>query len=202
MAFSVHPDGSPDFVNQRWRDYAGWSKEPATGGGDWQATIHRDDVEIHLKKWQEALTGGGPFENEARHRSASGKYRWFLVRAVPFRDKQGKMVKWYGTLTDIEDRKRAEEERETLQTDLAHVNRVSMMGELTASVAHEIRQPITAAVMNASACLRWLDRDLPRIDKARESANNIVEDGIRASEIIDRLRSLYRSCRQNVSRSR
>ena len=82
----------------------------------------------------------------------NGEYRWFLVRAVPLRDEHGKILKWYGTLTDIEDRKRSEQERERfrqLQADLAHENRVSMMGELAASLSHELRQPITAAITDA-----------------------------------------------------
>ncbi len=107
MAFSVHPDGSPDLVNRRWLDYTGLSADATADGRGWEATIHPDDAEAHLDKWRAALSSGEPFENEVRHRSASGEYRWFLVRAVPFRDRQGRIVKWYGSLTDIEDRKRA-----------------------------------------------------------------------------------------------
>jgi C4-dicarboxylate-specific signal transduction histidine kinase len=88
-----------------------------------------------------------------------GDYRWFQTRAVPVRDKRGKIVKWYGVINDIEDRKRAEQ----LQADFAHLNRVSTMGELTASLAHEIKQPIGAAVTNAEACARLLDRDQPEV---------------------------------------
>ena len=80
----------------------------------WKAAIHPIDAE-NLNKWRTAFASGEPFENEARHRSATGEYRWFLVRAVPLRDKHGKIVKWYGVLTDIEERKRAEEERERLR---------------------------------------------------------------------------------------
>jgi C4-dicarboxylate-specific signal transduction histidine kinase len=115
-----------------------------------------------------------------------------LSRAVPLRDGKGKIIKWYGISTDIEDRKRAEEERETLRQDLAHMNRVTTMGELTASLSHELKQPIAASVMNANACLRWLMRDQPDLDEARQAANRIVEDGKRAGEIIERLRLLYK----------
>ncbi len=114
--------------------------------------VHPDDLETHMKRWQSSLTSGEPFENEARHRSASGEYRWFLVRGVPLRDEHGRILKWYGTLTDIEDRKHAEEERQRLhrlQSELAHINRVSTMGELTASIAHELKQPIAAAITSA-----------------------------------------------------
>ncbi len=81
---------------------------------------------------------------------------WLLARGVPIRDNHGKIDRWYGILTDIEARKRAEEQRERLEADLAHMNRVSMMGELSASIAHEINQPLSGIVSNGSACLRWL----------------------------------------------
>jgi signal transduction histidine kinase len=127
-------------------------------------------------------------EYEARIlRRADGDYRWFQTRAVPVRDKRGKIVKWYGVINDIEDRKRVEQ----LQADLAHVNRVSTMGELTASLAHEIKQPIGAAATNAEACARFLDRDQPDVLQAREAALEMVKDAGRAAHIIDRVRSLY-----------
>lgn len=195
MAFSVHADGSPDLVNRRWLDYTGASGNGAGGGRGWEATIHPDDAEAHLDKWRAALSSGEPFENEARHRGAGGEYRWFLVRAVPFRDGHGRIVKWYGSLTDIEDRKRAEEERERLrrlEAELAHTNRISMLGELTASLAHEINQPISAAITSAGACLRWLDRDRPEVGRAREAAMRIESDGRRAAEIIAHLKSFYK----------
>jgi signal transduction histidine kinase len=123
-----------------------------------------------------------------RIRRTDGEYRWFLGRAVPLRDKRGKVVKWYGVATDIQDRKRAEE----LQADLAHTNRVSMLGELAASISHELKQPISAAVMDAQASLRWLNRDQPDLDQARRATAAIVKDGRLAVDIIDRLRSLYK----------
>jgi signal transduction histidine kinase len=132
---------------------------------------------------------GERFENEVRYRRATdGQYRWFLARSVPLRDARGNILKWYGISTDIEDRKRAEQ----LQADLAHVNRVSTMGELTASLAHEIKQPIGAAVTNAEACARLLDRDQPDVFEAREAALEMAKDATRAAHIIDRVRSLYR----------
>jgi PAS domain S-box-containing protein len=194
LAFSSSPDGKNEWVNRRWVEYSGLSQESISGSG-WRSTVHPDDLDEHMKKWQSALASGEPFENEARRRSSNGEYRWFLVRAVPLHDAHGNILKWYGTLTDIEDRKRAEQERErlrSLQADLAHVNRISMMGELTASLSHELKQPITAAITNANTCLRWLKRDQPNVEEAREAMMRIVKDGNRAAEIIDRLRSFYK----------
>ena len=107
MTFVIRPDGSNAFVSQSWIEYSGLSAEQSAGLG-WAATLHPGDREQHLAKWRAAQTIGQPFENEARHRAADGNYRWLLVRAVPLRDEKGNVVKWYGALTDIEDRKRAE----------------------------------------------------------------------------------------------
>ena len=117
------------------------------------------------------------------------------MRGVPLLDRHGKIVKWYGTLTDIEDRKRTEQEREKLrqlEADLAHINRVNMMGEMAASLAHEIKQPIAAAMTSANSCIEWLAHEPPNLDRARAAAAKIDKYGNRAAEIIDRIRSLYK----------
>jgi signal transduction histidine kinase len=123
------------------------------------------------------------------------EYRWFLLRAVPQRDGRGRILRWYGVATDIEARKSGEQERERirqLQAVLAHVNRISMLGQLGVSLSHELKQPITAAMASAASCLRWLSREQPDIEKAREAAKRITSAGRGAAEIIDRLRSFYR----------
>ena len=120
---------------------------------------------------------------------------WFLIRNVPLRDEEGNVLKWYGSGVEIEDRKRAEQERQRLhqlEADLAHINRVSMMGELTASLAHEINQPIAAAAASALACVQWLRHETPDIAEASAAASKIARDVRRASDIIERVRSLYR----------
>jgi len=107
MAFTALPDGSQAFANRRWRQYTGLPAD-ATAGFSWRFTIHQEDLDRHLRKWQASLASGVPFENEARHRDAHGEYRWLLVRAVPLRGETGSILKWYGVLIDIEDRKQAE----------------------------------------------------------------------------------------------
>jgi C4-dicarboxylate-specific signal transduction histidine kinase len=92
-------------------------------------------------------------------RAADAVYRWFLNRAVPLRDENGRIVKWYGVSNDIEDRKRAEQ----LRPDLTHASRVSTLGELVASISHELAQPITITTAHAKASLRWLQRDPPEL---------------------------------------
>jgi PAS domain S-box-containing protein len=191
FAWTALPDGSDDFVNRHWHEYTGLSVEESVGSG-WQVAVHPSDLKLHLEEWRISLATGEPFENEVRYRRADGQYRWFLARAVPLRDERSKILRWYGISTDIEDRKRVEEERERLRADLAHVNRVSMLGELAASVSHELKQPIAAAMTDAKTCVRWLKRDQPSVEEAIAAAMRIVNDGSRATEIIERLRSLYK----------
>jgi PAS domain S-box-containing protein len=323
MVWSTSPDGAIDFINRRWLEFSGVSLEGGLGWG-WEAAVHPDDLARFVDEWRAAVACGKPMETEARVRRADGQYRWLLVRNVPLRDQAGRIVKWYGTSADIDDRKRAEEtlreqanlldlthdtifvadmqgvikywnrgaeeqygwtaeqavgtvvhellktvfpkpreeviaevtragrwegellhtrkdgtrivvacrlalqcdeqgapvailesnnditdrrraeeERERvrqLEGDLAHLNRVSMMGELTASIAHEVNQPLAGLVSNGSACLRWLAADVPNVEEARENARRIVRDGKRAGEVIARLRALAK--RAATSRER
>jgi PAS domain S-box-containing protein len=315
------PEGVVDFVNRRWVDYTGMTLEEAVGSG-WTGMVHPDDIERVLSKWRTLISEGKPREIESRLRRSDGAYRWFLSRCYPLVDRAGHILGWYGSDTDIHDRKEAEEKlrqsetylaeaqrltktgswasrigeirylseecyrvlgfdpnggqpryetffqrihpddqakfkeavetaerdksdfeldyrfvppsgelrdihvighpalsasgdlvefvgtvmdvterkraeqgRERLrqaQADLAHVNRVATMGELTASVAHEVNQPIAAAVTNAKTCLRWLTRDHPDVEEARAAAMRIVNDGTRAAEIIKRVRLLFK----------
>src|SRR5258705_7472515 len=193
MAFTTLADGGSVWVNRRWVEYTGLSVDSTSGSG-WRSAVHPDDFDGHIDKWQVSIASGEPLENEARHRSANGEYRWFLVRAVPLRDESGRIRKWYGTLTDIEDRKRAEQERERLrqlEADLAYMNREMTMGELAASLAHELKQPMAAAANDTNACMQWLCRDAPDLTEACEAASATIADVTRAAEIIDRVRSLY-----------
>src|SRR5229473_1285544 len=293
FAWTALPDGSVDFVNRHWQEYTGLSAERTVGSG-WQAAVHAADLKRHAEKWRVSLATGEPFENEVRfRRAADGEYRWFLSRGVPLRSPGGKIVKWYGISTDIEDSKRAEEalrssesylgeaqslthtgscaidgtSRETvywsdemfrlfgfdpqqglpmfdqwlqrihsedrdkvklasertffakencdvefrivkpngtvqhihgiahpvlsaagelvqvlgtmvdvterkraeeardrlrqLEDHLAHINRVSTLGEMAASLAHEIKQPIAAAITSANTCIEWLAHEPP-----------------------------------------
>jgi len=317
-AWSARPDGSVDFINQRFLEFTGRSMQDILGRG-WESLLHPEDLTSYVGQWQAAVAIGEPMESEARVRRADGDFRWLLIRNVPLRDELGGIVKWYGTSVDIEERhraedalrqseaylaaaqrlshtgswawrvgtkqqfwsvetfqifgfdsnttrptresflerlhpddraaieeietelyqgndaeynyriilpdssikyitsvahpisnnlgqvielvgtvmdvterKRAEEALREAQANLARVNRVTTMGELTASLAHEIRQPITAAVTDAKTCLRWLGRDQPDVPEARETAARIIKDVTRASEIISSISLLFK----------
>jgi PAS domain S-box-containing protein len=118
------PDGSADFLNQRFREYTGLAVDEGLGEG-WLKAIHPEDPASSIDEWRAAFAAGKPFEFEARLRRADGEYLWFLFRGEPLRDELGKIVKWYGTTTDIEDRKRAEEEitrqKEIFQKIFEHI---------------------------------------------------------------------------------
>jgi PAS domain S-box-containing protein len=196
MAWTALPDGSNEFANRRWAEYTGLSAEQTAAFG-WTAAIHPDDRQPYSELWRASVATGKPLEAEARFRgSTNGEYRWFLARSVPLRDEHGKIMRWYGILTDIEDRKRAEEERERLrqlENDLEHINRVSMMGELATSIAHEVNQPLAGIVSNGSACLRFLAGDPPDVEETREGLKDIIRDGKRAGEVIARIRALTKT---------
>ena len=192
IASTINLDGSVEFMNRRWQEYTGMPSEESVGSG-WGSAGHPKDMDHYLEKRRAALASGDPFEDEVRIRSRNGEYRWFLLRGVPLRDERGNIARWYATAIDIEDRKRAEEQHEKLrqlEADLAHIDRVSILGELAASIAHEINQPLSGIVSSGSACLRWLARDVPDLEEAREAARRIVRDGKRAGEIIARIRAL------------
>jgi PAS domain S-box-containing protein len=194
MTFTAGPDGARTFVNERWTQFTGMTLAQLSDTG-WRAAVHPDDDARVAERWRSALATGQPLEYEVRLRGADGRYRWFLTRAVPWRDGRGRIGKWYGVTTDIEERKHAEQERERfrlIEAELARLNRVTTLGELAASLSHELRQPIAATMLNASVTLRSLDRERPDLDKVREVANRILRDGARADQIITRLRSLYK----------
>src|SRR5260370_10024152 len=191
LAWTSLADGSNDFSNQRLLEYMGISLEQMRGA-EWTTPFHSEDISEHLVKWRSALATGETFENEARvRRAADGEYRWFLIRGLPLRDERGNIVKWYGTMTDIEDRKRAEEALRKANADLAHITRVIAMGELTASIAHEINQPLAAIVTNADACVVWLSSEPPNLEEARSAVESIAQDGTRASEVIQHIRAMF-----------
>jgi C4-dicarboxylate-specific signal transduction histidine kinase len=111
--------------------------------------------------------------------------RWSLQRG-----EQGNPIAILETNNDITERRRAEESLREVQVELAHVTRLTMLGELTASIAHEVNQPLAAVVTNGDACLRWLDRDVPQLDEVRDSVQLMIKDGNRAADVIQRVRAL------------
>ena len=187
-------DGLCNYFNKPWLEFTGRTMEQEVGTG-WIEGVHPDDVQGCFDGFLPAFHARKPFRIEYRLRRADGEYRWVIESGIPRYTGAGEFAGYIGSNIDITDLKRAGEERHRLrqlEADLTHINRVSMMGELAASLAHEIKQPIAAALMNARTCVRWLRRDKPDIGEACEAASRMIKDGARAAEIIDRVRSLYR----------
>jgi PAS domain S-box-containing protein len=192
-AWTLNPDGTPDFVNRVWLEFAGQTLDFVRSHPEaWMTAVHPEDREMAARTFWEGVHSGQRFEFEIRSlRAQDGIYRWHLQQAVVLRDAQGKVLKFVGTTTDIEDQKRTEEALRQAQSDLARINRVTTMGELAASLAHEIKQPISGVITNASTCLRKLGRNEPNLDELRSGVTRIARDAQRAAEIIDRIRSQF-----------
>lgn len=135
---------------------------------------------------------GDPHDVQYRLRRFDGTYRWFHVLGQPACDADGHRTRWYGLLIDIDDRKNMEEALRSTQVRLSKAAQTATVGELAASIAHEINQPLAAVVANGHACLRWLATQPPNLTKAHEAAERIVRDGKDAGEIIRRIRSLFK----------
>jgi PAS domain S-box-containing protein len=189
LAWHARPDGSVEYHNRRWLHYTGLTADDALDW-DWKVAIHPEDLATLTNTWRSIFAAGTPGDVEARLRRFDGEYRWFLFRAEPLRDELGKIVRWYGANTDIEDRRRAEEALHHAQAELAHVARVTALGELAASIAHEVNQPLAAIVADANACLNWLAAERPDLNNVRESLAAIVSDGDRAGQVVARIRAL------------
>src|SRR6202007_1722321 len=147
-------------------------------------------------KWQgildRAIAEKTDYEVEFRILLPDGSVKHIHTVGHPVLNASGDLAQFVGSSTDITQRKLAEEALRQAQLDLAHVSRVTTMGELTASLAHEVNQPIAAAVTDANACLRWLTRDQPDLEEAREAASRMAKDATRAADIISRIRLLFK----------
>ncbi len=135
---------------------------------------------------------GSPTRSSSRkYCAAADEYHWCLTTALPLRDEDGRIVKWHGASVDMHDWKRAQDELRETQSELAHMTRVMTMGQLTASIAHELNQPLAGIMTNAGTGLRMLTANPPNVEGARETARRTIRDAKRASEVITRLRALF-----------
>jgi PAS domain S-box-containing protein len=181
------PNGEVETANRQFLEYFGRSLEWVR---NWETNdaLHPEDVTVVAELFKIAIASGIPYNFELRLRRFDGEYRWFDTRGVPIRDDSGRIVRWYNLLTDIEDRKQALAQLEQMQSDFAHINRVSIMGELAAELSHEITQPIASARNNVRAAQNFLDRQPPDLSEVRVALNCILGDTDRAGDMIDRIR--------------
>ena len=182
--------GEIEVVNRQVLEYFGRTMEQLKG---WSTgnEVHPDDLSGVHAAWVRSLETMCVYDVDHRLRRVDGVYRWFHARGLPLCDPEGRVLRWYVLLTDIHDRMEAEERLRQAQGDLARINRVTTMGELAASLSHEIKQPISGAITNVSTCLRKLGRDEPNLDEVRVAVTRIERDLHRTAEIVDRIRAQF-----------
>ncbi len=189
MLWSAEVDGAVDYCNRRVLDYTGLPAEQVHRAG-WMNAVHPDDSEKMAQAWRSAVATGELFLYEFRFlRSADHTYRWCVSSALPLRDREGRVIKWFGSVVDLHDWKEAQQALQMTQTELARVSRLTTMGELAASIAHEVNQPLTAVINNGSACLRLLANSNLGPEVLRRALEGIIADGTRASAVLARIRA-------------
>lgn len=188
--WTAKTDGKVEYCNQHLLNFLGCSAEEIRER-DFISVLHPDDQDAFQEAWAQAINSSKPYEGEWRVRGASGQYRWFLVRSIPQISADGSIACWYGTHIDVEERRRVEQALLEAQLELSHISRTLSMGELTAFIAHELNQPLTAVLTNAYACRRWLGAEPLNLDRAVFTADQIIEETTRAGAIVARVRALF-----------
>lgn len=186
----LKPNGEVDAVNHELTAFCG---QPLEAMKEWgtNGTVHPEDLPHMVPIFTQAIASGEPYDFETRVRRFDGVYRWLQVRGLPHRDTSGQIVRWYVLLSDVDDRKRAEDAIDKARSEFARVARVVTLSALTASIAHEVNQPLSGIITNAGTCLRMLNASPPNIEGARETARRTIRDGNRASDVIKRLRAMF-----------
>ena len=189
--WSVAPDGKTTFINKKARDHIGTTLDQIQDLG-WIQFVHPEEREYVVQEFKKALATGSSYGTEHRIRRADGIYRWHLSRAEPLRCADGQIVQWFGVNIDIDDQKLAEERLRELRTNLSQTSKNSMVAELSASIAHELNQPLSSLLSNAQACFRWLNAAQPNIQEAIASVERIMRNVRAADAMMRNIRSLFK----------
>jgi PAS domain S-box-containing protein len=189
--WSADAEGKIEYCNQHLIDYIGSPVEGVLGDAFF-GFLHPVDERLFRQVWSSALEEGKKFEVEVRVLGADGAYRWFLIRSSPQYSVDGQIARWYGIHIDIEQQYRAQQGLVVAQDELLRLSRTLSLGELAASIAHELNQPLTAVVTHAYACREWLRANPANIEKATVTADKIVQESTRAGAVVARVRALFR----------
>jgi PAS domain S-box-containing protein len=188
QVWGCRSDGSLNYCNEQWLNFTGLRREDARRE-DWTARVHPADLERVRKARAEAARRHAPYEVELRLRGADGSYRRFVSRASGLYDDNGQVTQWFGTNTDVEERRQVDEALREAQAELAHVARLTTMGELVVSLAHELNQPLAGVITNGEACRRWLERDPPNLGEAMNAVRRVMRDATRAGDVVAHTRA-------------
>jgi hypothetical protein len=196
----VTPEGETTLANKHMADFLGMDLSDTRRLDEAFSTLlHPDEVEAVWDVFGHCLRTGEPFSMNYRLRRADGVYRWMSGRAAPMRDGNGRIIQWFGLCHDIDDQMQAEEALRRASDKLARATQAASLAELSASIAHEVNQPLAAIVANSHACHRWLSAEPPNIDRAKITAERITRDANAAADVISRIRALFRRAPQDRS---
>jgi PAS domain S-box-containing protein len=191
MLWSLWPSGEPNHLSQRLLEYFGASFEEFVNRG-WLSLVHPDDREETAKAFVRAIETGESFGTAHRLRRADGEYRWHHARGEPLRDPHGKIIQWYGLSIDIDERKRAEDHLRDTRINLGRASKIATVAELSASIAHELNQPLMAVLGNAQAAKRWLAANPPDLTETNASIERILRDIRLADKSMQHIRALFK----------
>jgi PAS domain S-box-containing protein len=191
MLWSTSPAGETTHLSQRCLEYCGASLEELVNRG-WENFIHPDDREETAKALDRAISAGKSYSAIHRLRRADGEYRWHHAMAEPLRDPNGKIIQWYGLTIDIDERKRAEDHLRDTHIKLTKASNIATVAELSASIAHELNQPLMAVLGNAQAAKRWLASNPPNLTETNISIERILKNIRSADETMQHIRALFK----------
>jgi PAS domain S-box-containing protein len=192
------PEGRLDYGNQRLIDYTGETLEFLSSEG-WRDLIHPLDLQTAVQTWLDSAQTGKSYRDTYRFRRADGEFRWVQSVGEPFYNADGQIIHWYGLLLDIDDVRKAEDALRESERDLRHTqaqlaraSQIAAVAELSASIAHEISQPLAALFASARACHSWLSNSPPNIERALINAERMIRDAKGAADVIKGMRSLFK----------
>ncbi|MDQ0562000.1 PAS domain S-box-containing protein [Rhizobium mesoamericanum] len=197
------PNGEPVYRSQKLREFLGYELEELDGksksrlNGTLDAGVHPDDVAGVKEQYARCLATGEPYLRKHRLRRFDGEYIWVETRAAPMRKDDGTIVQWNVICLDIDSEVRMQEELRLAQERLARAGQAASLAELSASIAHEVNQPLAAIVANSHACYRWLSAEPVNVARAKITTERVIRDANSAAEVVGRIRALFKQSVEN-----
>jgi PAS domain S-box-containing protein len=191
MIWRATPRGDIDLWNRTMIESIGEPRE-TPGSLDLICRVDLEHLASMQERWSRSVQLGIPYEDTYRLLANDGKYHWYLVRAEPFRDEGENIINWYGMAVDIDEQKRAEDRLRETRIKLSKASRIATVAELSASIAHELNQPLMSVLANAQAGKRWLAHNPPNLMETNASIDRILRDARGADETMQRIRALFK----------